>query len=80
MSILPRLAVGTIQPEADSQAMMWALLDTLDDIGQCHPEFILTCVEPDISEPNDLDLDEVDRQFDAAVAARLKPEKAHTFN
>jgi hypothetical protein len=52
----------------------------MDDIGQCHPEFILTCVEPDISEPNDLDLDEVDRQFDAAVAARLKPEKAHTFN
>ena len=57
-----------------------ALLETMDDIGQCHPEFILTCVEPDISEPNDLDLDEVDRQFDAAVAARLKPEKAHTFN
>ena len=55
-----------------------ALLETMDDIGQCHPEHILTCVEPDISEPNDLDIDEVDRRFDAALAARLKPEKART--
>ena len=27
MSILPRLAVGTIQPEVDSQPMVWGLLD-----------------------------------------------------
>ncbi len=33
MSILPRLAVGTIQPEADSQAILWALLDALEQEG-----------------------------------------------
>ena len=57
-----------------------ALLETMDDIGQCHPEHILTCVEDDLSVSNDLDLDEVERRFDAAVTARLKPTKAHTFN
>jgi hypothetical protein len=57
-----------------------ALLETMDDMGECHPEFILTCVEDDVSDSNDLDLDEVDRRFDAAIAARLKPEKARTVN
>jgi cobyrinic acid a,c-diamide synthase len=33
MSILPRLAVGTIQPEADSQAILWALLDSFAQDG-----------------------------------------------
>jgi cobyrinic acid a,c-diamide synthase len=33
MSILPRLAVGTIQPEADPQAIVWALLDALEQDG-----------------------------------------------
>ena len=57
-----------------------ALLETMDDSGQCHPEHILTCVEDDISVSNYLDLDEVDRLFDAATAALPKPTKADTFN
>jgi hypothetical protein len=57
-----------------------ALLETMDDIGECHPEFILECVEPDMSDPRVIDLGEVDRRFDTAATARLKPPKAHTFN
>jgi cobyrinic acid a,c-diamide synthase len=33
MSILPRLAVGTIQPDVDSQPMVWGLLDALAQAG-----------------------------------------------
>jgi cobyrinic acid a,c-diamide synthase len=33
MSILPRLAVGTIQPEADLQPIVWGLLDALEQDG-----------------------------------------------
>jgi cobyrinic acid a,c-diamide synthase len=33
MSGLPRIAVGTIQPEADGTAMLWALMDALEHVG-----------------------------------------------
>ncbi len=33
MSRLPRLAVGTIQPEADPQAVLWALMETFRRAG-----------------------------------------------
>jgi len=33
MSILPRLAVGTIQPEVDSQPVVWGLLDAFAQAG-----------------------------------------------
>ena len=33
MSSLPRLALGTIQPEAESQALLIALLDALESRG-----------------------------------------------
>jgi cobyrinic acid a,c-diamide synthase len=33
MAQMPRVAVGTIQPEADSQAILWALLETLRRAG-----------------------------------------------
>jgi cobyrinic acid a,c-diamide synthase len=33
MSILPRLAVGSIQPEADTQAILWGLLAALEQQG-----------------------------------------------
>jgi cobyrinic acid a,c-diamide synthase len=33
MSRLPRVAIGTIQPEADAQAMLWALMDLLRSRG-----------------------------------------------
>lgn len=33
MSLLPRLAVGTVQPLVDSQTIVWALLDALDQAG-----------------------------------------------
>jgi cobyrinic acid a,c-diamide synthase len=33
MTCVPRLAVGTIQPQADLQPMVWALLDALDREG-----------------------------------------------
>ncbi len=40
MPILPRLAVGTIQPEADSQAMVWGLLDALQEDGVRTQSFV----------------------------------------
>ncbi len=33
MSRLPRIAVGTVQPEADGTAMMWALMDAMQRWG-----------------------------------------------
>src|SRR5262245_30958080 len=33
MSILPRLAVGTIQPDVDSQPMVWGLLNAFAQAG-----------------------------------------------
>ncbi len=33
MSILPRLAVGSIQAEADPQPMVWAVLNALEQEG-----------------------------------------------
>ena len=33
MSALPRIAVGTIQPEADLRAMLWALMEALRESG-----------------------------------------------
>ena len=33
MSGLPRIALGTIQPNADSQMMLWALLGSLRSLG-----------------------------------------------
>ena len=57
-----------------------ALLGTMDDMGECHPEFILECVEPDMSDPKVIHLGELDRRFDTTVAERLKPTKARTFN
>jgi hypothetical protein len=33
MNCVPRLAIGTIQPQADLQPIVWALLDALDREG-----------------------------------------------
>ena len=57
-----------------------ALLETMDDMGECHPEDILECVEPDMSNPRVIHLGELDGRFDTTVAERLKPTKARTFN
>jgi cobyrinic acid a,c-diamide synthase len=47
MSILPRLAVGSIQPEADLQAVLWALLGALDQDGVRTQSFVSrSCFTP----------------------------------
>ena len=33
MNQLPRIAVGTVQPDADLQVMLWALISTLERSG-----------------------------------------------
>jgi len=47
MSILPRLAVGTIQPEVDSQPMVWGLLDAFAQAGvRTQTFFSRACFRP----------------------------------
>jgi cobyrinic acid a,c-diamide synthase len=47
MSILPRLAVGTIQPEAASQPIVWALVDALGQAGvRTQTFFARACFRP----------------------------------
>ncbi len=47
MSILPRLAVGTIQSEADSQPMVWAVLNALEQEGVRTQSFLSrACFRP----------------------------------
>jgi hypothetical protein len=33
MADIPRIAIGTVQPAADSTAMVWALMDALAQVG-----------------------------------------------
>jgi cobyrinic acid a,c-diamide synthase len=47
MSILPRLAVGSIQPEADLQAVLWALYEALEQDGVRSQTFLSrSCFTP----------------------------------
>ncbi|HZZ29396.1 MAG TPA: hypothetical protein VFE46_15470 [Pirellulales bacterium] len=47
MSILPRLAVGAIQPDADPQPMVWALLNALEQDGVRTQTFLSrACFKP----------------------------------
>jgi cobyrinic acid a,c-diamide synthase len=47
MSILPRLAVGTIQPEVDSQPIVWGLLDCFAQAGlRTQTFFSRACFRP----------------------------------
>ncbi|HEY2826137.1 MAG TPA: hypothetical protein VGJ04_00935 [Pirellulales bacterium] len=47
MSILPRLAVGTIQPEADLQPIVWGLLNALEQEGVRTQSFLSrACFKP----------------------------------
>jgi hypothetical protein len=71
---LPSIEYSTVRRSA------LALLETMDDMGECHPEDILECVEPDMSNPRVIHLGELDGRFDTTVAERLKPTKARTFN
>jgi hypothetical protein len=54
-----------------------ALLETMDEMGDWHPEFILTCVEAHDVEASELDLDEVDGRYDAAVRTAQRRDLAN---
>lgn len=60
------IASSPIEHAAVRRAAL-ALLDTMDEEGVWHPELILTCVEADNVDASELDLEEVDRQFEATV-------------
>ena len=53
MNQMPRMAIGTIQPHADSQAMLWALNECLNQQGlnvqnfSAHPSSTACCAERD---------------------------------